>query len=41
MNFNKVIDFILLIGVIKGPIIIDEMKLMISFDSEEVRKLTL
>lgn len=41
MNFNEAIDFILVhTGLIKVPIIMDEKKLMIGFNSEEIRKFT-
>ena len=41
MNFSDVLDFILVhTDLLKVPIILDENKLMIGFNSEEIRKFT-
>ncbi|WP_349010332.1 ArsC/Spx/MgsR family protein [Lactococcus garvieae] len=41
MNFSEAVDFILVhTDLLKVPIILDENKLMIGFNSEEIRKFT-
>ncbi|MFQ6324185.1 ArsC/Spx/MgsR family protein [Lactococcus garvieae] len=41
MNFSEAVDFILVhTELLKVPIILDENKLMIGFNSEEIRKFT-
>lgn len=41
MNFSEAVDFILVhTDLLKAPIILDENKLMIGFNSEEIRKFT-
>lgn len=41
MNFSEAVDFVLVhTELLKGPIILDENKLMIGFNSEEIRTFT-